>query len=283
VLAPWHLSLGALDELQPSIVLAPGERLALQFSSPSEWPELPSLRIAIVQPGRQIELHPLHAPARSLPLPSPLAPLDDLWLLVRTTTRRHWFEVPYGVCSSPEDPCGEPQVGPPRPPPGEMLDDAVIPWRTIRFSLGAADGCRLELVATSARPGELELEAHRDEPGPLPELAVTSTGGALRLVEPWQPSGAETELVHVARYAFAPDAASRAGRAYVPLIVRVSSSEASSTPSSTPSSASSSEASSASSSAPLSSGAPLFELALPTSLVDSSHRSAARQRTPRGA
>jgi len=257
VLAPWHLSLGALDELQPSIELAPGEQLALQFSSSSEWPELPSLRIAMVQPGRQIELHPLHAPARALPLPSPMAPLDDLWLLVRTTTRRHWFEVPYGVCASPEAPCDEPQSGPPRPPPGEMLDDAVIPWRAIRFSLGTVGGCRLELIATSARPGELELEAHCDEPGPLPELAVTSTGAAPRLVEPWRPSGAETELVHVARYALAPGGAAAARRAFVPLVVHVR--------------------------VRASSSAASFELTLPTSLVDPSHRSAARQRTPRGA
>jgi hypothetical protein len=252
-LAPWHLSLGALDELQPSIVLAPDERLALQFSSSSEWPELPSLRIAMVQPGRQIELHPLHAPARSLALPCPMAPLDDLWLLVRTTTRRHWFEVPYGVCTSPAEAYGEPQAGPPRPPPGEMLDDAVIPWRVIRFSLGAVSGYRIELVATSARPGELELEAHRDEPGPPPELALIAPGGPLQLVEPWQPSAAETEPIHVARYAFAPDAASHAARTYLPLLVRGAL------------------------------GAPGFELALPTSLVDPTHRSAARQRTLRGA
>jgi hypothetical protein len=253
VLASWHLSLGALDELQPSIVLAPDERLALQFSSSSEWPELPSLRIAMVQPGRQIELHPLHAPARSLALPSPMAPLDDLWLLVRTTTRRHWFEVPYGVCASPEEPRGEPQAGPPRPPPGEMLDDAVIPWRAIRFSLGAVDGCRVELVATSARPGELELQAHRARPGPPPGLAVTAPGGPLQLVEPWRLSTVDGEHLHVARYAFAPDAASPAARAYLPLLVHGSSSASG------------------------------FELALPTSLVDPTHRSAARQRTLRGA
>ena len=248
MLAPWHLSLGALDELQPSIELAPGEQLALQFSSSSEWPELPSLRIAMVQPGRQIELHPLHAPAMSLPLPRPKAPLDDLWLLVRTATRRYWFEVPYGVCGSPDEPCEAPQVGPPRPPPGAMADDAVIPWRAIRFSLDRSADCQLDLVASSVRPGELDLEARRYDPGPPPSVEVTATTGSLQRLDPWRVLATEPEQLHVARYAFAPEAEPRSARAFVRLVVR---------------------------------GASSLELALPSSLIDPLHRSAARRQPPR--
>lgn len=248
-MAPWHLALGALDELEPSIELELDERLALNLASPSEWPEQPPLRIALVQPGRQIELHPLHAPARSLPLPRPMAPLDDLWLLVRTTTRRYWFEVPYGVCGSSEEHDDVPQAGPPRPPPGAMLDDAVIPWRAIRFSLGRRDGWQLELVCASSRPGELELAARRFEPGPPPEVELTAPGRALRLLGPWHASSDEEEQRHVARYALAPEDAAVSVRAYIPLVVR---------------------------------GAIDGELALPSSLTDPTHRSAARQRIARG-
>jgi len=248
-MAPWHLALGVLDELEPSIELEPEDRLALHFVSASEWPEQPPLRIAMVQPGRQIELHPLHAPARSLPLPRPMAPLDDLWLLVRTTTRRYWFEVPYGVCGSSEEHDDVPQAGPPRPPPGAMLDDAVIPWRAIRFSLGRSDGWLLELVCASSRPGELELAARRFEPGPPPEVELMAPGRALRLLEPWRASADEEEQRQVARYALAPEAAAVSARAYLPLTVH---------------------------------GAIDRELALPSSLTDPTHRSAARQRIARG-
>jgi hypothetical protein len=246
-MAPWHLALGALDELQLSIALEPDGRLALHFASSNEWAELPYLRIAMVQPGRQIELHPLHAPARSLPLPRPMAPRDDLWLLVRTATRRYWFEVPYGVCGSPEERGAAPQEGPPRPPPGAMVDDAVIPWRALRFSLGRSDGCQLELICASVRPGELEVEARRHEPGPPPNLAVTTSSGSLQLLEPWRASITEPERLYVARYAFAPVEA-EAARAFLRVLVRGSSS---------------------------------FELALPSSLTDAAHRSAARRRPPR--
>lgn len=249
-MAPWHLALGALDELEPSLELEPDERLALHLAPSGEWTEQPPLRIAIVQPGRQIELHPLHAPARSLPLPRPMAPLDDLWLLARTTTRRYWFEVPYGVCGSSEEHGDVPQPGPPRPPPGAMLDDAVIPWRTIRFPLGRADGWQLALLCSSARPGELELEARRAEPGPPPELALTAPGRELRTVEPWRASYAEAEWLHAARHAFLPPAGAAAARGYLSLHVR---------------------------------GAVTIDLALPSSLTDPSHRSAARQRIARGA
>jgi hypothetical protein len=246
---PWHLALGALDELQLSIALEPDERLALDFSSSSEWLELPYLRIAMVQPGRQIELHPLHPPARSLPLPRAMAPLDDLWLLVRTPTRRYWFEVPYGVCGTPPEERGSaPQDGPPRPPPSAMLDDAVIPWLAIRFLLGRWDGCQLDLVATSVRPGELELEARRFEPGPPPEVEVTASQGTLRLQDPWRVLATEPEQLHVTRYAFAPDAEARSARSYLRLAVR---------------------------------GASSIELALPSSLTDPAHRSAARRQPPR--
>jgi hypothetical protein len=253
VLAPWHLTLGALDELQPSIAFEPGDRLALHLSSSNEWPELPSLRVAMVQPGRQIELYPLHAPARSLPLPNPMAPLDDLWLLVRTATRRYWFEVPYGVCGAPGDREreGEPQVGPPRPPPGEMLDDIVVPWRAIRFELGRANGSQLEVIATSARPGEIELAVHRPDPGPPPELAISVSGGELSCVEPWRASGATPEHLHFARYAFVPEPVPQAPRAYRRLQV--------------------------------SRGSASIELSLPTSLTDPVHRSAARHRIAHGA
>jgi hypothetical protein len=251
VLTPWHLALGALDELQPSIAFEPGERLALHLSSSNEWPELPSLRIAMVQPGRQIELYPLHAPARSLPLPNPMAPLDDLWLLVRTATRRYWFEVPYGVCGMSGDREGEPQGGPPRPPPGEMLDDIVVPWRAVRFELGRTVGSQLDVIASSARPGELELAMHRNEPGPPPELAVSASNGEISCVEPWRASGAATEHLHVARYAFAPALVPQAPRGYRQLQVIQ--------------------------------GSASFELSLPTSLTDPAHRSAARHRLAHGA
>jgi hypothetical protein len=250
-MAPWHLALGALDELQLSIKREPDDRLALHFESLNEWAELPYLRIAMVQPGRHIELHPLHAPARSLPLPRSMAPLDDLWLLVRTATRRYWFEVPYGVCGSSEEQGGAAQSGPPRPPPGAMADDAVIPWRAIRFSLGRSDGCQLELSSASVRPGELELEARRHEPGPPPDFAVTASSGSLHLLEPWHPSSTEPDhsgQLHVARYAFTPDAEARSARSYLLLSVRAASS---------------------------------FELALPSSLTDPAHRSAARRLPPR--
>lgn len=246
-MAPWHLTLGALDELQLSIAREPDQRLALHFASPDEWAELPYLRIAMVQPGRQIELHPLHAPGRSLPLPRPMATLDDLWLLVRTATRRYWFEVPYGVCGAPDEPAGTAQEGPPRPPPGAMIDDAVLPWRAIRFSLGATDGCQLELVAASARPGELELEARRRGPGSPPDLAMTASRGALQLLDPWRPSSTEPEQLQVARYAFVPGEV-RPPRSYLVLSVG---------------------------------GAASLELALPSSLTDPAHASAARRRPPR--
>jgi hypothetical protein len=245
-MAPWHLALGALDELQPSIELEPDERLALHFTLPAEWLELPYLRIAMVQPGRQIELHPLHAPARSLP--RPMAPLDDLWLLVRAATRRYWFEIPYGVCGSPADRDGAPQAGPPRPPPGAMLDDAVIPWRALRYPLGRSDGCQLELVFTSVRPGELELEARQHEPGPPPELALSASSGSLQLLDPWRASAGEPGL-HVARYAFVCDPQAGSARTYLQLFVA---------------------------------GAESYELTLPSSLTDPTHRSAARHRIPRG-
>ena len=248
-MAPWHLALGALDELEPSLELEPDDRLALHLSSSNEWSEQPPLRIAMVQPGRQIELHPLHAPARSLPLPRPMAPLDDLWLLVRTTTRRYWFEIPYGMCGSSEEHGDVPQAGPPRPPPGVMLDDAVIPWRSIRFSLGRPDGWQLELICSSARPGELELEARRPEAGPPPELELTASNGAVQQLEPWRTSADEAEALHVARYAVAPPAGASVLRGYLSLIIR---------------------------------GAASLELALPSSLTDPSHRSAARQRIGRG-
>jgi hypothetical protein len=246
-MAPWHLTLGALDELQLSIEREADQRLALHFASPDEWAELPYLRIAMVQPGRQIELHPLHAPGRSLPLPRPMAPLDDLWLLVRTATRRYWFEVPYGVCCAPDAPAGTPQEGSPRPPPGAMVDDAVLPWRTIRFSLGSTDACQLELVAASARPGELELEARRRDPGPPPDLAVSASRDARWRLEPWRPSSTEPEQHQVARYVFALGAV-RSSRSYLVLSVA---------------------------------GAARFELALPSSLTDPAHGSAARRRPPR--
>ncbi len=246
-MVPWQLALGALDELQLSIEREPDRRLALHFASPDEWAELPHLRIAMVQPGRQIELHPLHAPVRALPLPRPMAPLDDLWLLVRTATRRYWFEVPYGACGSPDAPAGQPQEGPPRPPPGAMVDDAVLPWRALRFSLGRSDGCQLELVAASARPGELELEARRRGPEMPPDLAMTASRGALQLLDPWRPSSTEPEQLHVARYAFAPGEV-RSPRSYLVLSIQ---------------------------------GAAPFELALPSSLTDPAHGSAARRRPPR--
>jgi hypothetical protein len=249
-MAPWHLTLGALDELHPSIELDADQRLALHFESSAEWPELPHLRVAMVQPGRQIELHPLHPTARSLPLPRPMAPLHDLWLLVRTATRRYWFEAPYGVCGSPELHVDAPQAGPPRPPPGVMVEDAVLPWRAIRFSLGPVGDCQLELLATSARPGELELEARRDAPGPPPEVALAAPGGGLELREPWRASGAEPGQLQVARYAFVPGAGAPAVRAFVRITVG---------------------------------DEPGVELTLPTSLTDPAHRSAARHRIGRGA
>jgi hypothetical protein len=249
-MAPWHLALGVMDELEPSLELEPDDRLALHLASSSDWPEQPQLRIAMVQPGRQIELHPLHAPARSLPLPRPMAPLDDLWLLVRTTTRRYWFEVPYGVCGSSEEHGDVPQSGPPRPPPGAMLDDAVIPWRTIRFSLGRPGGWQLEVACSSTRPGELELEARRPEPGAPPELELAVADCALTLLEPWRTSSAEGEPLYVARYAFPPSGGATVERGYHSLVIR---------------------------------GAASLELALPSSLTEVSHRTAARQRIVRGA
>jgi len=249
-MASWHLALGALDELEPSIELEPDDRLAFHLASSSEWQEQPQLRVAMVQPGRQIELHPMHAPARSQPLPRPMAPLDDLWLLIRTTTRRYWFEIPYGVCGASDEHGDMPQSGPPRSPPGALLDDAVIPWRALRFPLGRSGGWQLELVCSSARPGEVEVEARGPEAGPLPELTLTAAGAALRLLEPWRASSSEAELLHVARYAFPPPGGASEERGYLTLSVT---------------------------------GAASLELALPSSLTDPSHRSAARQRLARGA
>ena len=246
-MSPWHLTLGALDELQLSIALEPDDRLALRLDSSGGWPEPPYLRIAMVQPGRQIELHPLHG-AQSLPLPRPMASLDDLWLLVRTATRRHWFEIPYGVCGAPGAATGPAQAGPPRPPPGAMVDDAVIPWRAIRFALGRSADCQLDLVATSTRPGELDLEARRHEPGPPPELEVTSSGGAPRLLDPWRALTPGPDQLHVCRYMLAYDTEARSARTYVELQIR---------------------------------GASSFELVLPSSLTDPAHRSAAGRRPAR--
>ena len=256
---PWQLELGRVDAHQLAIEHL-GRELVLSFDAPlaAQVQGAPSapMRLAIVQHGTQLELPPWPTAARSLLLPWPRAPLDDLWLLLCTARRRYWLEVPYGVCRPPGEP-GEPgpapQLGPPRPPPDVAPDDAVLPWQAIRWRLGHAGGWQLGALARPTRPGELELIARRAEPGIPPALALTATSGARAIsIERHEPWSATPAPLHVARYRFPP--AWLGARAYVQVTARNGAGSA---------------------------GAAAFELQLPTSLTDRSHRRLGRIATSR--
>jgi hypothetical protein len=245
---PWHLDLGRIEQHALAIEQLGRERV-LCFEPPIGGTSWPLTRIAVVQPGYQVELPPWRGPARSLILPWAKAPLDDLWLLLCAGARRSWFEVPYGVWRAPGEHRDSPQLGPPRSPPDAAApEDLVLPWQTIRFKLGPASGWQLALVARQSRTGELELEARRGEPGIPPAIALAASVGARPLaIEQPEAWGAEPAPLHVARYRFPP--VPLGARSYVRLLVR--------------------------------SGAASFELQLPTSLTDRSHRSAHRREPAR--
>jgi hypothetical protein len=242
-MAPWHLGLGRIEPHDLAIEHL-GRELLLCFDPPIGGTALAITRLAIVQPGGYHELQPWSLPARSLMLPWPRAPLDDLWLLLCTPDRRYWLEVPYGVCQGPGGQSDAPQLGPPRPPPEAGPEDAVLAWQAIRFKLGHVGGWQLSLLARQARAGELELVARRAEPGIPPVATLTADIGTRQLaMEQHQAWGQGAASLHVARYRFAP--APLGARAYVRLSVA--------------------------------SGAATFERHLPTRLTDRSHRSAGRR------
>ncbi len=132
--------------------------------------------------------------------------------------------------------------------PTSRLGDAVLPWQAIRWRLGHAGGWQLGALARPTCPGELELIARRAEPGIPPALALTATSGARAISierhEPWSTTPAP---LHVARYRFPP--AWLGARAYVQVTARNGAGSA---------------------------GAGTFELQLPTSLTDRSHRQLGR-------
>jgi hypothetical protein len=244
---PWHLELGrTLDRIARHHLALEhlGRDLVLCFDPPLGGTPLSPTRIALVQPGSQIELPPWPTPARSLLLPWPKAPLDDLWLLIDTPAGRCWFEVPYGVCRSPDDQRDAPQLGPPRSPPDAGPDDLVLPWQAIRWRLGLVTGWQLAVAARQARAGEIELVARRAEPGIPPAIELTASVGPRSIaIEPVEAWGAKPAQIHVARYRFSPRPLGT--RAYVHLHAR--------------------------------SGTATFELHIPTSLADRSHRSPGRR------
>lgn len=248
---PWHLELGRnLDRIgQHQLALEHlGREIVLCFDPPLGTAAPSPTRIALVQPGSHVEVPAWHTPARSLILPWPRAPLDDLWLLIGTPAGRCWYEVPYGVCRSPDAHRDAPQLGPPRSPSDAGADDLVVSWQAIRWKLGSAMGWQLAAVARQSRAGELELVARRTEPGIPPLIELTASVGprslAIEPVEHWGPGAA---TVHIARYRFLPRLLST--RAYVHLRVR--------------------------------SGTAAFDLHIPTSLADRSHRSPGRREVPR--
>jgi hypothetical protein len=239
LIAPWHLDLGRVGQHQLAIEQV-GRESVLSFDPPLGGTDLSLIRVAIVQPGALLDLHPWRTPARSLNLPWPAAPLDDLWLLLCTTAHRYWLEVPYGVCRSPGEHRHAPQLGPPRSPPDAEPDDIVLPWQTIRFKLGQASGWQLVVLARYGCAGDLELVAHRSEPGIPPAITLSASAGPRALaIEPHESWGAEPASLHVARYRFLPP--SVGARAQVRLFAK--------------------------------SGAATLELHLPTSLTDRAHRS----------
>lgn len=247
LMVPWHLDLGPLESHQLALEHL-GRELVLCFDPPLGTTDLSLTRIAIVQPGSHLELPPWHTPSRSLLLPWAKAPLDDLWLLLCTAARRSWLEVPYGLCRSLDEVFDAPQLGPPRAPPDAALDDAVIPWEALRFKLGPASGWQLSLLARQGRTGELEIVARRAEPGVPPPIALAASVGPRPLaIEQYEAWSAEPAPLHVARYRLPP--APLGARAHVRVIVKCGSSS--------------------------------FEVHLPTSLTDRSHRSAGRREVVR--
>jgi hypothetical protein len=253
---PWHLELGRDPGRMAQHQLAIehlGRELALCFDPPLGTTAWSPTRIALVQPssqGSQIELAPWHTPARSLLLPWPRAPLDDLWLLVATPAGRCWLEVPYGVCRSQDAHRDAPQLGPPRSPPDAGPDDRVLPWQAIRWRLGLVTGWQLAVVARQDRTGELELVARRADAGIPPAIQLTASAGprpvVLEPLEVWGPGPAQ---FHSARYRFPPRLLGT--RAYVHLSARCGP------------------------------AATVFELHIPTSLADRSHRSPGRREVTR--
>jgi hypothetical protein len=235
----WHLDLGRVE--QHRLAIEPlGRELVLGFEPPIGGTTLSLTRAAIVQPGYSLELPPWLAPARSLILPWAKAPLDDLWLLLYTSARRYWFEVPYGMCRSPGEHGDAPQLGPPRPPPNATSDDVVLPWQMIRFKLGRAGGWQLAVIARQKRAGELELAIHRPDPGIPPAILVTAGIDSRSLaIEQHDAWSAEPAAHHAVRYRF--PASPLGTRGYVRLAVKC--------------------------------GAASFDLEFPTSLTDRSHRS----------
>jgi len=240
---PWHLELGRIEQHQLALEQL-GRDLVLCFDPPVGGTSLALTRIAVVQPGSQLELQPWCAPTRSLILPPVKAPLDDLWLLLCTADRRYWLEAPYGVCRSPSEHRDAPQLGPPRSPPDAEPEDVVLSWQTIRLKLGPASGWQLVMLVRQDRTGEIELDARRGEPGIPPALALTASAGTRPLaIEQHQAWGTAPASLHVARYRFAP--APVAARAFVRLLAKC--------------------------------GPATFDLQLPTSLTDRSHRSVHRR------
>ncbi|HWO20743.1 MAG TPA: hypothetical protein VNO30_18380 [Kofleriaceae bacterium] len=248
---PWHLELGRDPGRMAQHQLALehlGRELVLCFDPPLGATAWSPTRLALVQPGSQLELPPGHTPARSLSLPWPRASLDDLWLLVGTPAGRCWLEVPYGVCRSEDDQRAAPQLGPPRAPPDAGPDDRVLPWQAIRWRLGLVTGWQLAVVARQDRAGELELVARRADAGLPPPIQLTASVSSRPLaLEPLEAWGAAPAQFHSARYRFPPR--SLGARAYVHLIAR--------------------------------SGTAAFDLHVPTSLADRSHRSPGRREVPR--
>lgn len=247
-MTPWYLELGRVGPHQLAIEHL-GRELLLCFDPPLGATGPASLRVALVQPGALVEVPARQLPARSLTLPWPRAPLDDLWLVVSSDAdaRRTWFEVPYGLCCSPGELRHAPQLGPPRAPPAG-LEDIVMPWQSLRFKLGTAGGWQLAIVARQGGAGELELAARRADPGVPPPLALAASIGPRSLaIEPHEVWGTEPAPVHHARYRF--PLMPLGARSYARLLVR--------------------------------SGASTFDVTLPTSLVDRSHRHAGRREVAR--
>ncbi|MGN6110219.1 MAG: hypothetical protein ACTHU0_34255 [Kofleriaceae bacterium] len=236
----WKLELGRPDELSIGIALARVEdHLELVFESEAAAAP-PALQLAMVQPGRYVELPPWHAPLRTLTLPWAMSPFDDLWLLVRAGARRYCLEVPYGICRASNHHGDGPQLGPPRSPPNLAPGDVVRSWQTIRIDAGRIDGWQLDITAASGRPGELDLELRRPEPGYPPQLAIAAARGS-RTVELRRPAEWRAVVAnrHLARIAFAPPAIG--SRALTHLVVL---------------------------------GGERIELGLPTSLTDPDHKAA---------